>query len=96
MGYVFLADTAALERVTTVDAAGNDLALQTDADPAAWQTYLGTEGIYSYQLIDPNDTQQPAPVQVRGWSLAGNTLTQSATSTSQCVTFQPTFVLGPC
>ncbi len=95
-GMVFLADTDHLERVKTVDADGKQLPLRSYADPTTWQTYLGADGIYSYRLTDPAATQFPAPVEVREWSLAGDTLTRSPTSVTRCVSFQPTTELGPC
>lgn len=95
-GSVFLADANNLEQVKSVDAAGNELPLRSDTDPAAWQTYFGADAIYSYRLTDPAATQFPAPVEVRKWSLSGNTLIQSEKSVSQCVSFQPTTTLGPC
>ncbi len=95
-GWVFLADRDTLEQVKTVDAAGNELSLHSDTDPTAWQTYFGADAIYSYRLTDPAATRFPAPVEVRKWSLAGNTLIQSEKSVTQCISFQPTTTLGPC
>lgn len=95
-GWVFLADRDALEQVKTVDEAGNELSLHSDTDPTAWQAYFGADAIYSYRLTDPAATQFPAPVEVRKWTLAGNTLVQSEKSVTQCISFQPTTTLGPC
>jgi len=97
-GWVFLAHPDSLERVKTVDAAGNELSLLSYGEPTAWQTWLGAEGVHSYRLIDPTATQFPAPVEARKWSLAGNTLTQSEKSVTMCVSFPPhgPRMLGPC
>lgn len=96
VGSVFMADRGTLERVKTVDTEGNELSLRSDSDPAAWQTYFGADGVFSYRLTDPAATRFPAPVEVREWSLAGNTLTQSGESVAWCVSFRPTTTLGPC
>ncbi|MBD8870189.1 hypothetical protein [Nocardioides donggukensis] len=93
---VFQAAPDTMDEVRTVDAAGGSASLSSDGGPGGWQTHLGADGFVSYRLEDPTTTQFPAPVEVRAWSLSGSTFTRSAESTSQCVTFQPTFVLGPC
>lgn len=93
---VFQASPESLQQVRTVNSAGEELLLLSDADPSAWQTHVGRSGIYSYRLVDPTTTRFPAPVQAREWTLTGHTLTQSATSIERCVTFQPKFTFGPC
>ncbi|MGH3448944.1 MAG: hypothetical protein ACRDP4_15100, partial [Nocardioidaceae bacterium] len=95
-GYVFVADAGSLQRVQAVDASGQEVRLQGDTNPAAWQTYFGPDGIYSYRLTDPSTTDFPAPVEVRTWSLAGHTLTQSAKTTSECMSLHPKITFGPC
>jgi hypothetical protein len=93
---VFLAGVDAVQQVKTVDAAGHDLPLRSLGDSTAWQTYVGPAGISSYRLVDPTATHFPAPVQVREWSLVGDTLTQSPETVSRCVTFQPATVISTC
>jgi hypothetical protein len=93
---VYVARPAALDKVTTLDDTGKALPLESSSDPATWRTSVGPDGISSYRLTDPNATEPPFHVDVRGWVLKGETLTRSAHSTPACVVFQPSFSLGPC
>jgi hypothetical protein len=94
---VFLADTNSVEQVKTVDASGDELVLSSPAeDLTAWHVSSGTDGIVSYQLINPTSGATPAPVRVRAWTLSGNTLTQSADSISECLLVYSPLKLGPC
>ena len=97
VGSVFQAEAqGGLAPVTSVDAAGKELGLVSDSDPSAWHIWFAPDGIYSYRLTDPATTDFPAPVEVRGWTLDGTTLTQDESSVTRCVTFQPTLSIGPC
>ena len=93
---VFQADPAGLERVSSVDSDGRDLPLQTGADPAAWRVNVDAEGVVSYLLDDPSTVEDPAPGQVRPWSLDGRVLTESDESVPECLTFHTGFEHGPC
>lgn len=93
---VFQADPEALRQVRTVDAGGKEVVLASGADPTVWRVHLRSDEFVSYRLVDPAAIAFPAPAEVRGWTLEGDTLTESEESVTQCVTFQPTFVLGPC
>jgi hypothetical protein len=96
--WVFQATTGTVEQVKSVDASGKELALtSTGEDTTASQISYGPDGIRSYQLVDPNAATPPAPAEVRAWTLSGDTLTQSADSTTECVlAYNPTPELGPC
>ncbi|CUR55367.1 hypothetical protein NOCA2270002 [metagenome] len=91
--WVFQAGPGRLQEVATVDADGINLPLTTTAE---WGVDVSPDGVRSYRLQDPAATEFPAPVDVRDWTLEGDTITQSRTMYTACVTFQPVLELGPC
>ncbi len=94
--FVFRATKDGLTQVDSVDAGGDPSPLTSDADPAAWKLDLGVDGFRSYRLIDPTPSDQTSPVEIRTWTLEGDTLTRSKDSTEGCVQYLPTFEVGKC
>ncbi len=78
------------------DASGGDRLAGDGVEPTDWQLAFLADGIYSWRYADPAATDRPASVEVRTWTLEGDTLTQSTQPVPGCVDAQFALSLGAC